>query len=131
MTKKRSFSTAFTAAIVVGVGGMWIFASPGQAQNRLSGEDIARMIKGYQIAPMSLNLAGKNLELVGLGSYIVNGQGDCNGCHSAGPPTQYTPTGNPYQLSPPFSDPINVKDPSDGRWMHLSRGRIQSKSCRN
>jgi hypothetical protein len=47
--------------------------------------------------------AGKNLELVGLGSYIVNAQGDCNGCHSAGPPTKYTTNGNPYQLSPPFS----------------------------
>jgi len=49
-------------------------------------------------------LEGKNRALVGLGSYIVNGQGDCNGCHSAGPPTEYiVPTGNPYFLSPPFS----------------------------
>jgi len=103
VTKKRSFSTAFVAAVVVGVGGMWIFASPGQAQNHGSNEDEARMIKGFEIAPVPLNLAGKNLELVGLGSYIVNGVGDCNGCHSDGPPTQYTANGNPYQVSPPFS----------------------------
>jgi hypothetical protein len=104
VTKKRSFSTAFATAVVVGVGGMWIFASPSEAQNygRNDGDE-ARMIQGFAIAPVPLNLAGKDLKLVGLGSYFVNAQGDCNGCHSAGPPTQYTPNGNPYQLSPPFS----------------------------
>jgi hypothetical protein len=103
MTRKRSFSTAFAAVLVVGAGGMWIFPSSGQAQNRLSSQDELRILTGFQIAPVPLNTAGKNLELVGLGSYIVNGVGDCNGCHSAGPPTQYTTNGNPYQLSPPFS----------------------------
>jgi hypothetical protein len=46
---------------------------------------------------------GKNPELVGLGSYIVNAHADCNGCHSAGPQTEYVPTGNPYLLEPPYS----------------------------
>jgi hypothetical protein len=36
--------------------------------------------------------------LVGLGSYIVNAQADCDGCHSAGPPTEFAPGGNPYFL---------------------------------
>ena len=103
MTRKRSFSTAFAAAVVVGAGGLWILPSTSQAQNRQGYEEEARILKGFAIAPVQLNLAGKNLELVGLGSYIVNGVGDCNGCHSAGPPTQYTSSGNPYQLSPPFS----------------------------
>jgi hypothetical protein len=40
--------------------------------------------------------------LVGLGSYLVNASGGCNSCHSNGPPTEFTPTGNPYFLSPPF-----------------------------
>ena len=48
-----------------------------------------------------MNLHRKNKELVGEGSYIVN-VFECNGCHSAGPQNQYTPTGNPYTLSPPF-----------------------------
>jgi hypothetical protein len=30
---------------------------------------------GYRISPVPLNLIGKNRELVGLGSYIVNAQG--------------------------------------------------------
>jgi hypothetical protein len=49
---------------------------------------------GLRIAPVPLNLRGKNLELVGLGSYIVNAQGGCNDCHNNG--TQYLPGGNPF-----------------------------------
>jgi hypothetical protein len=45
---------------------------------------------------------------VGLGSYIVNAVGDCNGCHSAGPQTEFVPGGNPYQLSPPFSGKTQI-----------------------
>jgi hypothetical protein len=56
---------------------------------------------GFAIAPVPLNLKGKNRELVGLGSYIVNAQSDCNGCHSHGPQTEYLPNGNPYLLRPP------------------------------
>ena len=38
--------------------------------------------RGKEIAPLSLNLEGKNPQLVYLGSYIVNGQGGCNSCHT-------------------------------------------------
>jgi hypothetical protein len=66
--------------------------------------DRARIHRGYAIAPVPLNLKDKDPDLVGLGSYLVNGAMDCNGCHSAGPATEYVvPTGNPYFLSPPFS----------------------------
>ena len=40
---------------------------------------------GYAVAPIPPNIAGLDPDLVGLGSYIVNVTGDCNGCHSAGP----------------------------------------------
>lgn len=46
------------------------------------GFDQARVRIGYQIAPVPLNLAGKNRALVGLGSYIVNAQSACNDCHT-------------------------------------------------
>ena len=36
-------------------------------------------IRSANIAPVPLNLEGKNPALVGLGSYIVNAQGDCAG----------------------------------------------------
>lgn len=60
----------------------------------LSGGDWSRIRTGFQIAPVSLNLRGKNPAWVGLGSYIVNAQGGCNDCHTAPP---YQAGGNPYQ----------------------------------
>jgi len=60
----------------------------------------SKVRKGFAIAPVPLNLAGKNHELVGLGSYIVNAVGDCNGCHSAGPATEFVRGGNPYMGQP-------------------------------
>jgi hypothetical protein len=38
--------------------------------------------QGKKINPVPLNLSGKNPEVVYLGSYLVNGQGGCNSCHS-------------------------------------------------
>lgn len=59
--------------------------------------------RGFDVAPVPLNLEGKNRALVGLGSYIVNVVGDCNGCHSAGPATEFASGGNPYFRSPIFT----------------------------
>lgn len=58
--------------------------------------DEVRIRRGLEIAPVHLNLEDKNRNLVGLGSYLVNAVGDCNGCHSAGPKTEFAPGGNPY-----------------------------------
>ena len=65
----------------------------------------SKVRKGFQIAPVPLNLKGKDNELVGLGSYIVNAQGDCNGCHSAGPQTEFLPGGNPFFGQPQKINP--------------------------
>jgi len=53
---------------------------------------------GFAIAPVPLNLEGKNRDLVGLGSFIVNAQADCNGCHTGGlaPNFNYANNHNPY-----------------------------------
>jgi len=53
----------------------------------------SRVQRGYNLAPVPLNLRGKNRDLVGLGSYIVNAQGGCNDCHTCPP---YTPDHDPY-----------------------------------
>jgi hypothetical protein len=72
-------------------------------------DDDERVSQGFKIAPVPLNLAGKDKTLVGLGSYLVNASGDCNGCHSMGPETEFiTPTGNPYFLSPPFTGHVKI-----------------------
>ncbi|MGH8137895.1 MAG: hypothetical protein ACREVV_06840 [Steroidobacteraceae bacterium] len=64
--------------------------------------DALRAKIGYEIAPVPLDLKGRDRFLVGLGSYLVNAVADCNGCHSAGPATQYARGGDPYfKGSPP------------------------------
>jgi len=66
----------------------------------------SRIQEGFAIAPVQLNLNGKNRALVGLGSYIVNAQADCNGCHSPGPgANEYLPGGNPYRGQPKIINP--------------------------
>jgi hypothetical protein len=58
--------------------------------------DEAKVRIGLEIAPVHLDLTHKNRALVGLGSYIVNAVIGCNGCHSAGPQTEFLPGGNPF-----------------------------------
>jgi hypothetical protein len=97
----KGVGIATAIGVLVGV-----VISSGQVRAGGAGDDDqlgdSRVSQGFRIAPVPLNLAGKNKALVGLGSYLVNASGDCNGCHSNGPPTEFTPTGNPYLLSPPF-----------------------------
>jgi hypothetical protein len=94
--------TAFAVIVLAGTlnGSKPVAVRDDQSFDR---KEESRIQRGFEIAPVSLNLQGKNRALVGLGSYIVNAVGDCNGCHSAGPQTEFVPGGNPYQLSPPFS----------------------------
>lgn len=56
-----------------------------------------RVRVGFAIAPVPLDLEGRNREMVGLGSYIVNAQGGCNDCHTNPP---YAPGGNPFLGEP-------------------------------
>lgn len=98
--------TAFAAIILAGM-----VSNSKRVRARAGGigdeGDESRIQRGFEIAPVPLNLNGKNHALVGLGSYIVNAVGDCNGCHSAGPPTEFASgvgtSGSPYLLSPPFT----------------------------
>ena len=61
------------------------------------GEDESQIKRGFDIAPVPLDLKGKNHALVGLGSYIVNAQGGCNDCHTH---PSYLPGGDPFQRQP-------------------------------
>jgi hypothetical protein len=90
---RRNLSTALiTTAIALLTG----FGPTSAVFAEESDHDDARVKIGFQIAPVALNLSGKNRELVGLGSYLVNGVAACNDCHSAGPQTAYALGGNPY-----------------------------------
>ena len=96
---------AVVALVAIVLVGMSITSPRGQAQGEDSQSEIQQ---GFAIAPVPLNLEGKNRSLVGLGSYIVNAQGDCNGCHSAGPATEFVSLHNPYFRSPFFIPPMKV-----------------------
>jgi hypothetical protein len=52
---------------------------------------------GLQIAPVHLNLDGRNMKLVGEGSYLVNAVAGCSGCHTNPP---FAEGGNPYLGQP-------------------------------
>jgi hypothetical protein len=91
-TSKAIWTVASLGAIVLALSNI----SRVQAESEES-----RSKMGLRIAPVPLNMAGKNPELVGYGSYIVNAIGDCNGCHSAGPATEFVPGGIPYLAQKP------------------------------
>lgn len=56
-----------------------------------------RIVRGFQIAPVRLNLRHRDRNTVGLGSYIVNAQAGCNDCHTNPP---YAPGGDPFEGQP-------------------------------
>ena len=60
---------------------------------------------GLAIAPVHLDLRGKDVRQVELGSYIANAQGSCAECHSC--PT-YTNGHNPYLGQPKQWDPSDI-----------------------
>jgi hypothetical protein len=78
-------------------------APKGRAASANDGEE-SKIQRGFAIAPVTLNLTGKNPALVGLGSYLVNAAGDCNGCH-AGPAGEYADGGNPFLGQPKVVNP--------------------------
>ncbi len=57
----------------------------------------SRVLTGFRISPVELDLRRKNRALVGIGSYIVNAAGACNDCHTSPP---HLPGGNPYLGEP-------------------------------
>ena len=82
---------AFAAMVLAGV---MLSAAHGTAAND---DSESKIQQGYAIAPVTLNLVGKNRAWVGLGSYLVNAVGGCNDCHSV---PAYDPGHDPYQGQP-------------------------------
>jgi hypothetical protein len=87
---------AVPAIAAVLLGGLLVCSAPVNADDDEGNPEAALIRRGFEIAPVPLDLDGKNTALVGLGSYLVNAVGECNGCHSAGPATEYAAGGNPY-----------------------------------
>src|SRR5260370_10888481 len=101
--KPAAAVAAFAAIVLAGM----LSSSPRVKATDDDDEDRneSKIRRGFEIAPVPLNLEGKSRALVGLGSYIVNAQGDCNACHSARPPTEFVPAGNPDSAQPEKPNP--------------------------
>ena len=99
----RAAAVGVLAAVAL-AGFMLIKSPPVRADE--GNNDESKIQQGFAVAPVQLNLAGKDRALVGLGSYLVNVVGDCNGCHSAGPPSEFLV--NPYLRSSHGSKQVNT-----------------------
>jgi hypothetical protein len=80
--------------------GAFFLAPRGHAQNgdnEFGEKGESRVKQGFEIAPVPLDLEGKDRELVGLGSYLVNATGGCNECHTN---PSYETGGNPFMGQP-------------------------------
>jgi hypothetical protein len=109
MTPKQVVRTAGAVAAISAIilAGMLISSPRVRANEDDSDRSESRIQQGFEIAPVPLNLAGKNRALVGLGSYLVNGVASCNDCHNPGPGGngQFVPGGNPFFGQPKKINP--------------------------
>lgn len=77
-------------------------SSNGRGKEQNNGDTEEQKVQiGFRVNQATLNLVGRDRTLVGLGSFIVNVQAECNGCHSAGPQTEFAAGGSPYLFNPP------------------------------
>jgi hypothetical protein len=109
MRTKHVVRIATGSVVALGLillAGTWRSSPRVQAQDDPGNESSLIQI-GFDVAPVHLNLNGKNKALVGLGSFLVNAGGDCNGCHNGGGPPNfnYARGGNPYFGQPAKVDP--------------------------
>jgi hypothetical protein len=99
----------------------------------LGTREVVRIIRGFAVAPVPLNLRGKDLLLVGLGSYLVNAAGGCNDCHTS---PSYESGGDPFLGQPkrvnadrylaggtPFGPPGDPNTPVSRNLTPRSNGR--------
>jgi hypothetical protein len=95
---------AVAAVALIGFAGMLITSPRVHAD---SAESDSRIQIGFNIAPVNLNMKGRNHALVGIGSYIVNAQADCNGCHTSPDlGNEYSSGGDPFfNQHPPVVNP--------------------------
>src|ERR1019366_4999166 len=93
---KTAAATGATVALVLTVSLLSPRSGRADNGNGNGNNDEERVKIGLAITPVKLNLKGKDRDLVGLGSYIVNAQASCNDCHTLSAQAEYSFPGIPY-----------------------------------
>jgi hypothetical protein len=75
MKARLSAFVAVTGLAIAAV--MFLAATPNYSKS-----DQEKIKRGLEIAPVTLNLANKDKDMVGMGSYLVNASANCANCHS-------------------------------------------------
>jgi len=95
--RNRRYALALAVILALPLFVVALSAVHGQDSAAVSlDSETARIVRGYQIAPVPLNLRGRDRNLVGLGSYLVNA-GGCNDCHTN---PSYAEGGDPFKGEP-------------------------------
>ena len=107
----RSLSTVGMVVLVLALGTVGNSYAKNNHGDSISSSEVQQ---GFAISPIpasQLNFKGKNHDMVGVGSYLVNGPGDCSGCHSY---PQYLPMGDAAGSNPAAGDPFEGTPSSQG-----------------
>jgi len=104
MNPVRNFWNHRAAALTLsaaGIGLLFLLSAGAQSGNAGNGNsdngEGSKIQIGFDIAPVPLDLKGKNPDLVGLGSYLVHAAGGCTDCHTW---PNYAAGGNPFLGQP-------------------------------
>jgi hypothetical protein len=83
----------------LGLAMLGAMLATGAVQGQTSGVtyEMAAVEKGLAISPVTLNMAGKDRNQVGYGSYLVNAVAGCSDCHTS---PAFTADGDPYRGMP-------------------------------
>ena len=104
---RRSLLTLSIAALALNFGPI----GSSNADDSISNSMVRQ---GFAISPIpesKLNLKGKNRDMVGLGSYFVNGAAVCSGCHSF---PEFLEKGDTAGSNPAGGDPFGGLPTSQG-----------------
>jgi len=83
MSKNRLITVGSCVASLVALGLLTAPHKMARGQETLDSYQYSRQAQqGREITPVTVNLMGKDPNLVYIGSYLVNGQGGCNSCHT-------------------------------------------------
>jgi hypothetical protein len=117
----KKFLVTLTLLVIAAFALMTVSIGKGDARGDDDFE--SRALIGLRIAPLPLNLKGRDAGLVGYGSYLVNAVVDCNGCHSM---QEYAAGGDPFLGQPKRIDTTDylrggLKLPADNGRLVTSR----------